>query len=104
MGREGENLPLARARRPSAADALQGRRAPRLADYTGGRLSFGNERAAVLGVPLGRTLRARGGRPADARGPRPHQIPFDVDLSRACPFPARRGLNMVCANSSMKYS
>ena len=49
MGRGSENLPLARASRPSAADAK--RRVPRLADYTGGRLSFGNERAAPLAFP-----------------------------------------------------
>ena len=49
MGREGENLPLARASRPSAAGAE--RRVPCLADYSGGRLSFGNERAAPLAFP-----------------------------------------------------
>lgn len=49
MGRESENLPLARASRLSAAGAE--RRVPRLADYTGGRLSFGNERAAPLAFP-----------------------------------------------------
>ena len=49
MGREGENLPLARAIRPSVAGAV--RRELRLADYTGGRLSFGNERAAPLVFP-----------------------------------------------------
>lgn len=57
MGRESENLPLARASRPSVAGAA--RRELRLADYTGGRLSFGNERAAALGVP--RHRRASGG-------------------------------------------
>lgn len=35
MGREGENLPLARASRLGTADTY-GRRVPRLADYTGG--------------------------------------------------------------------
>ncbi len=54
MGRGSENLPLARASRRSAAGALRGRRAPCLADYTGGRLSFGNEKAALLAFPLGR--------------------------------------------------
>lgn len=56
MGREGENLPLARASRPSAAGAQ--RRVPCLADYTGGRLSFGNERAAPLAFPGVGALRA----------------------------------------------
>lgn len=49
MGRGSENLPLARASRPSVADVK--RRVPRLVDYTGGRLSFGNERAAPLAFP-----------------------------------------------------
>ena len=49
MGRGSENLPLARASRPSAAGTQ--RRVPRSADYTGGRLSFGNERAAPLAFP-----------------------------------------------------
>ncbi len=51
MGREGENLPLARASRHSAAEKPAGLRMPRLADYTGGRLSFGDERAAPLAFP-----------------------------------------------------
>lgn len=51
MGRGSENLPLARASR-LARPAIM-RRVPRLADYTGGRLSFGNERAAPLAFPPG---------------------------------------------------
>lgn len=59
MGREGENLPLARAIR-LARPALR-RRVLRLADYTGGRLSFGNERAAPLVFPWHRSRTASGG-------------------------------------------
>jgi hypothetical protein len=58
MGREGENLPLARASRPSAAGAE--RRVPCLADYSGGRLSFGNERAAPLAFPCAPIVAAIG--------------------------------------------
>ena len=50
MGREGKNRPLARAIR-LAWSPPTGRRAPGLADYTGGRFLFGNERAGSLGVP-----------------------------------------------------
>ena len=50
MGREGKNRPLARAGR-LAWSPPTGRRAPGLADYTGGLFLFGNERAAALGVP-----------------------------------------------------
>src|SRR3546814_6364384 len=61
MGRGSENLLLARASRPSAVGAL--RRVPCLADYTGGRLSFGNERAAPLVFPRAdRAMRGRRGR------------------------------------------
>src|SRR3546814_4399088 len=61
MGRGRENLLLARASRPSAVGAL--RRVPCLADYTGGRLSFGNERAAPLVFPRDdRAMRGRRGR------------------------------------------
>ena len=67
MGRGSENLPLARASRPSAVGAL--RRVPCLADYTGGRLSFGNERAAALGVP--RTKALRGAKVGGATGTLP---------------------------------
>ena len=49
MGRGSENLPLARASRLARPEIM--RRVPRLADYTGGRLSFGNERAAPLAFP-----------------------------------------------------
>ena len=59
MGRGSENLPLARASR-LARPALM-RRVPRLADYTGGRLSFGNERAAPLAFPPVVAARQRGG-------------------------------------------
>ncbi len=58
MGRGSENLPLARASRPSAAGGM--RRVLRLADYTGGRLSFGNERAAPLVFPSADAARLRG--------------------------------------------
>ena len=57
MGRESENLPLARASRPSVAGAA--RRVPRSADYTGGRLSFGNERAGPLVFPAQGSPRAQ---------------------------------------------
>jgi hypothetical protein len=50
MGREGKNRPLARAG-CLAWSPPTGRRAPGLADYTGGLFLFGNERAAALGVP-----------------------------------------------------
>lgn len=61
MGMGSENLLLARASRPSAVGAL--RRVPCLADYTGGRLSFGNERAAPLVFPRAdRAMRGRRGR------------------------------------------
>ena len=52
MGREGENLPLARASGLSAIDAFQGVgcRAWRITRAT--RLSFGNERAAPLVFPV----------------------------------------------------
>src|SRR3546814_7744871 len=61
MGRGSENLLLARASRPSAVGAL--RRVPCLADYTGGRLSFGNDRAATLVFPrVDRAMRGRRGR------------------------------------------
>ena len=58
MGRGSENLPLARAIRPSVAGAV--RRELRLADYTGGRLSFGNERAAPLVFPCAPIIAAIG--------------------------------------------
>ncbi len=61
MGREGENLPLARAscleRSAPSAPGL-----PSLADYSGGRLSFGNERAAPLVFPWPRSIGARADR------------------------------------------
>ena len=41
-----------------------GRRVPRLADHTGRLFSFGNERAAALGVPRA------GGPPGEGRGAR----------------------------------
>src|SRR3546814_19759205 len=63
MGRGSENLLLARASRTSAVGAL--RRVPCLADYTGGRLSFGNDRAAPLVFPrAARAMRGRRGRRA----------------------------------------
>lgn len=58
MGREGENLPLARASR--LARPVPRRRVLRLADYTGGRLSFGNERAAPLAFPCAPIVAAIG--------------------------------------------
>lgn len=67
MGRGSENLPLARASRPSAVGAL--RRVPCLADYTGGRLSFGNERAVPLVFPSRRSRDARAARTARCGSP-----------------------------------
>jgi hypothetical protein len=67
MGRGSENLSLARASRPSVAGAA--RRVPRSADYTGDRLSFGNERAAPLVFPSSAIVAAIGAprRRADLR-------------------------------------
>jgi hypothetical protein len=67
MGRGSENLPLARANRPSAAGDR--RRVPGLADYTGGRLSFGNERAAPLVFPWRRSRAARAVNDTRCRSP-----------------------------------
>lgn len=50
MGREGKNRPMARAGRLAWSTPAR-RRAPGLADYSGGLFLFGNERAAALGVP-----------------------------------------------------
>ena len=89
MGREGENLPLARASRPSAAGAE--RRVPCLADYSGGRLSFGNERAAPLGVPLR----------ADRRGDRAaqkHRADLRTAFSRASAPPLRGRVTCVASS------
>jgi hypothetical protein len=60
MGREGENLPLARASRPSAATPCRASSAA-LGGYRSGRLSFGNEgsRRQLFLLDIGR--RRRGG-------------------------------------------
>src|SRR3546814_14011198 len=88
MGRGSENLLLARASRPSAVGAL--RRVPCLADYTGGRLSFGNERSAPLVFP--RADRAMPGR----RGRRGSDL--RPAFLRARPPSFRRGSFLSCCD------
>jgi hypothetical protein len=84
MGREGENLPRARASRPSAAGAQ--RRVPRLVDYTGGRLSFGNERAVPLVFPAAKpSASVRLGRQG-----RPEWLSHTLRASRKVPFAITR--------------